>query len=101
MFNLRKNTHVTLEVTYHRGGAVFWQGVSTKHPCAPSVFMLSYVGTKLVSDFGIKKFINPSTALSTKLYSKIARLLQSTDLEGQWHNYVHAINVNWLMEFLR
>ena len=58
----------------------FWQGVSTKHPtCAPSIFMLSYVGTKLVSDLCVKKVISALTALITKLYSKIAKHEQSAD----------------------
>ena len=54
----------------------FWQGVFTKHPtCASSVFMLSYVGTKLASDLYIKQVISASTALSTKIYSKTQGML--------------------------
>ena len=75
MFDLRKNTPVTPEVLVLQRdwdaffGKGFLQNIQLVR--APSVSMRSYVATKLVLDFRIKKIIRASGLQTRSIFNRI------------------------------
>ena len=75
MFDLRKNTPVTPEVLVLQRdwdvffGKGFLQNIQLVR--APSVSMRSYVGTKLVLDFRIKKIIRASGLQTRSIFNRV------------------------------
>ena len=101
MFDLRKNTPVTPEVLVLQRdwdvffGKGFLQNIQLVR--APSVSMRSYVGTKLVLDFRIKKIIRASGLQTRSIFNRVQvrvkEIFASPSSSSSSKNFIFRVRV--------